>query len=886
MTESAKNDAPRATYRLQFHAGFTFDQAAALVPYLAELGVSHVYCSPYLQAATGSTHGYDVVDHSQVNRELGGAAAHQRFVEVLQSRGLKQLVDFVPNHMCIAPHENAWWRDVLENGPSSEYATYFDVDWPDADEKTSQPILLPILDTHYGQVLESSRLRLERRGGAFVLHFESTELPLSPRSMEGVLHQAAEKARSSTLAFLADSFAALPHAGAIDLTSAALRHRNAAVLAELLARLCEERPDVAEAIDAALNALRYDPEALDALLLRQNYRLAHWQTAAQEVDYRRFFDVSTLASLRIEDARVFHDTHALVLDWVRAGQVDGLRIDHIDGLHDPYRYLLRLREAAPKAWIVVEKILAGDEHLPANWPVQGTTGYEFLNLATRTLVDPAGEEAMTACYQDFAGESPSWPQAVYEKKRLALRELFGGDVNRLVGRLAAICHVRRRYRDYTRRDLKAALTELVACMDVYRTYVRAADESVSAEDVKRVEDATERAKAERPEVAPELFDLLRDLLLLRQRGEKEADFVMRFQQLSGPAMAKGYEDTLLYCDNRFVALNDVGGEPRHFSGAAEEFHAWAAETQAHHPRMLLATTTHDTKRSEDVRARQTLLAEIPDAWRAAVARWSQINEQHRTGEFPDRNLEYLYYQTLIGAWPIELDRVQGYLLKATREAKQFTSWAAHHDEYETAVREFAARTFADSAFVRDLEAFVQPLVAPGHVNALAQTLWKLTMPGVPDIYQGQELWDNSLVDPDNRRPVDFDRRRELLSQLAQLSPEQVTSRAEEGLPKLWVIRQALAARQQFPEAFGDQGDYQPLAAQGERAAHVIAYTRGGKVLSVAPRWPLRLRNEWSDTALTLPTGKWTNWLTGDRFETRVTLADLLRRFPVAMLVRD
>jgi (1->4)-alpha-D-glucan 1-alpha-D-glucosylmutase len=547
---------------------------------------------------------------------------------------------------------------------------------------------------------------------------------------------------------------------------------------------------------------------------------------------------------------------------------------------------LRLREAAPKAWIVVEKILAGDEHLPANWPVQGTTGYEFLNLATRTLVDPAGEEAMTACYQDFAGESPSWPQAVYEKKRLALRELFGGDVNRLVGRLAAICHVRRRYRDYTRRDLKAALTELVACMDVYRTYVRAADESVSAEDVKRVEDATERAKAERPEVAPELFDLLRDLLLLRQRGEKEADFVMRFQQLSGPAMAKGYEDTLLYCDNRFVALNDVGGEPRHFSGAAEEFHAWAAETQAHHPRMLLATTTHDTKRSEDVRARQALLAEIPDAWRAAVARWSQRNEQHRTGEFPDRNLEYLYYQTLVGAWPIELDRVQGYLLKATREAKLFTSWAAHHDEYETAVREFAARTFADSAFVRDLEAFVQPLVAPGRANALAQTLWKLTMPGVPDIYQGQELWDNSLVDPDNRRPVDFDRRRELLSQLAQLSPEEVVSRADEGLPKLWVIRQALAARQQFPEAFGDQGDYQPLAAQGERAAHVIAYTRGGKVLSVAPRWPLRLRNEWSDTALTLPTGKWTNWLTGDRFETRVTLADLLRRFPVAMLVRD
>lgn len=877
---------PRATYRLQLHADFDFAQAAALAPYLAELGVSHVYCSPYLQAAAGSRHGYDVVDHTRVNRELGGEAGHRRFCEVLRRHDLRQLIDFVPNHMCIAPHENAWWRDVLENGPSSQYATYFDVDWPAGDETTAQPLLLPILDSHYGQVLDSSRLWLERRGGAFVLHYESTELPLSPRAMEGILHQAAERARCATLAFLADSFAALPHAAAIDLPSAALRHRNAGVLAELLARLCEERPDVAEAIDAALSATRCDPEALDALLLRQNYRLAHWQTAAQEVDYRRFFDVSTLASLRAEDPRVFQDTHALVLEWVRAGLVDGLRIDHIDGLRDPYRYLLRLREAAPKTWIVVEKILSGDERLPATWPVQGTTGYEFLNLATRTLIDPEGEAAITSCYHDFVGATPDWPQALYDKKRLALRELFGADVNRLVGRLAAICHQRRHYRDYTRRDLKGALTEVLSCLDVYRTYVRATEESVSSEDEQRVEEATARAKQHRPEVAPELFDLIRDLLLLRQRGDKETDFAMRFQQLSGPAMAKGYEDTLLYCDHRFVALNDVGGELPRFASTIDDFHAWAWETQAKHPRMLLTTTTHDTKRSEDVRARLALLAEIPDDWRSAVARWSQICDRHRRGEFPDRNLEYLYYQTLVGAWPIELDRVQLYLEKAAREAKQHTTWTAPAPEYESAVREFAAATFADDEFMRDVATFVRPLVFPGRVNSLAQTLWKLTAPGVPDLYQGQELWDNSLVDPDNRRPVDFTRRAELLGQLARRSPEEIMSRCEEGLPKLWLIRQALAARRQMPEAFGDGGDYSPHLAQGDRAAHVVAFVRGGSVLSLAPRYPLRLRGEWGRTNIDLPGGAWINRLTGDRFAARTDIADLLRRFPVALLVRE
>jgi (1->4)-alpha-D-glucan 1-alpha-D-glucosylmutase len=874
---------PRATYRVQLHGGFGFDQGAQIAPYLAGLGITHLYSSPYLQAAPGSTHGYDVVDHSSLNAELGGAEGHQRFCAALGRAGLGQVLDIVPNHMAITP-ENRWWWDVLENGPSSRYASYFDVEWDPPESKLRHAMLVPVLGDHYGRVLEAGELKVERRAGAFVVRYHEHAWPTAPRSVDELLGRAAAEAGSDELAMLADSFGALPLPA--DRRGAQRRHRDKEVMKRLLARLLSEDARAAAAVDRQVEALNADPDRLDLFMQRQNFRPAFWRTAAQDLPHRRFFDINSLVGLRTEDERVFADTHALVLGWLRGGVLDGVRIDHPDGLRDPETYFHRLREQAPSAWVVVEKILEPGERLPEDWPVAGTTGYDFMNRATGLFVDRAGEQPLTRFYEEFTGACADYAAVVTEKKRLVLREVLGSDVNRLTALLQEVCERHRRHRDYTRSELHQALRELIACFPVYRTYVRAPEGPVREPDARYVAEALGAARANRPELDPELFEFLGRLLRLEVRGELEAELVMRFQQVTGPAMAKGVEDTAFYNYNRLAALNEVGGDPGRFGVSPAEFHEACAEAWARWPHAMLATSTHDSKRSEDVRARLGLIAEIPEQWAEAVRRWSAMNEPRR-GRV-DRNAEYLFYQTLVGAWPLTVERALAYMEKAAREAKAHTAWTRPDEDYERALAAFVRGAFEDEAFQRDLAAFVAPLVAPGRLTSLAQTLVKITAPGVPDFYQGTELWDLSLVDPDNRRPVDYEQRRRLLAAASDLSPEQALARMDEGLPKLWLIRSALCARRRRPEAFGagEAARYRPLTAAGARAEHVVAFARGDQVVTVVPRLCLKLQGAWEDTALALPPGRWVSALTGDTSDGRVRLAELLARFPVALLLLD
>ena len=827
---------PIATYRVQLNAEFDLDAAAGLAPYLAELGISHLYCSPYMQAAPGSEHGYDVADPTRVNDELGGEAAHGRLCAALVAHGLGQLLDIVPNHTAIV-RENPWWWDVLEHGPASRYARYFDVDWAAEDERAQNVVLLPVLGDHYGRELEAGKIRLERHAGALRIRYHEHLFPTAPGSVDVLLGVTG-----------------------ID-------------------------PAAANAVERAIARANDDPDMVDAVVERQHYRLAYWRIASRDLGYRRFFNIDTLIGMRTEREEVFRDLHARVLEWLDSGVLDGVRIDHIDGLYDPLEYLERLHAACPSAWTLVEKILEPGEELPEDWPIAGTTGYEFIHIAGSLLVDPDGERPLTELYRTVTGTDVDYASLVRETKHQVLHDLLGSDVNRLTGLLEEVCARHRRYRDYTRDALREALKETIACFPVYRTYVRPAAEKVSPDDARRVEQAIERAKRNRDDIDDDLLDFLRDVLLLEVGGVLETELAMRFQQLTGPAMAKGVEDTAFYRYNRLVALNEVGGAPDRFGHAADELHAWAERIAVRRPRTLLATSTHDTKRSEDVRMRLVLLAEIPDRWAESVRRWMLRNDRYRHADRPDRDTEYLLYQTLVGAWPIDSVRANAYMLKAVREAKLHTTWNRPNAAYEEALSGFVDAVLSDRGFVDDLERFVEPLVPAGRINSLAFVLLKLACPGVPDFYRGTELWDLSLVDPDNRRPVDYGLRARLLGELDGLSIESIVARADEGLPKLWLIRQGLRARREHGTAFAD-GAYRPLPASGPRKHHVVAFERGSEAVAVVPRWPLKLAGDWQQTALELPAGRWHNVLTGDELgggEAR--LEDLLRRFPVALLVR-
>jgi (1->4)-alpha-D-glucan 1-alpha-D-glucosylmutase len=713
-----------------------------------------------------------------------------------------------------------------------------------------------------------------------------------------ILTKAAEYAKSDTLSFLAASFGRLPAPEYADRRTILARHRDQQVLKGLLSRLCLEEPAIGTALDQAVAELNENIDALDELLNQQNYRLAYWKTADQQLGYRRFFDVNTLIGLRVEREHVFEETHALVLDWLSRGVLDGVRIDHPDGLRDPLQYLRRLREQAPDAWIVVEKILEPGEFLRESWPVAGTSGYDFLNVAMGVLVWPDGMKELNEIYEDFTTEPTDFGAIAHEKKINATQEALGSDVNRLTSLLVEICESNRDQRDYTRAEMRRAIREVAACFAVYRSYVQPARDEIAEEDRKAIERAIECAKHNRKDIGAGLFDFFGQVLTLEVKGKQEAEFLMRFQQFTPPVMAKGVEDTAFYCFSRLVGMNEVGGDAGSNGISLAEFHAYNAKMQATHPHTMTALSTHDTKRSDDVRARLAVLSEMPARFGGALNRWSRLNNDLRAmlfggghGDMPDRNTEYMLYQTLIGAWPISVERIQEYMLKAAREAKQRTTWTSNNAEFEDALRKFIDAVMQHPPFLVDLEEFVGKIKDAGRVNSLAQTLMKHTAPGVPDLYQGSELWDLSLVDPDNRRPVDYRLRTKLLHEIKRMPAAEAAAeamrRADEGLPKLWTIHRALCLRRQRPESFGAQAAYTPLKVEGLKSEHVIAYLRGDRVATVVPRLTYQLGGEWDQTVVELPRGLWTNRMTGAPLAGgSVAMSEVLREFPVALLVKD
>jgi (1->4)-alpha-D-glucan 1-alpha-D-glucosylmutase len=646
-------------------------------------------------------------------------------------------------------------------------------------------------------------------------------------------------------------------------------------------------PQHAEAIDNYIDSLNRDIDSLDTFLNQQHYRLAFWRTADQELGYRRFFNVNTLVGLRVEREHVFGETHTLILAWLKQGVLDGLRIDHPDGLRDPLQYFQRLRQASSDSWIIAEKILARGETLRAQWPIHGTTGYEFMNQVMGLFINEAGLRDLTDGYVRFSGEPVSFDNITRDKKLLVMQESLGSDVNRLVSIFVEICEAHRDRRDYTRAELRRAIREIAASMPVYRTYVAADSREVAPEDQLYLYQAIEKAKLHRTDISADLFDFIGDVLTLKVTGTSESEFVMRFQQFTSPVMAKGVEDMAFYCFNRFVAANEVGGNPAAPAVSIADFHDSNRNRLESHPHAMLSLSTHDTKRSEDVRARLCTITEIPSRWHSALRRWARMNLSLKTGGFPDTNAEYLYYQTVIGAWPISADRLSAYMQKAAREARQHTSWSCPHEAYESALNAFVRRTLEHRAFTEDVDRFVSRIKDAGYINSLSQVVLKNTCPGVPDLYQGSEIWDFSLVDPDNRRPVDYELRKRLLGSLDSLSTEDILARAEEGLPKLLATHRSLQLRRNRPLSFGPEAAYKPLSAKGPRSEHIVAFQRGVDVLVVVPRLVLTAGGHWAGTSLDIPPGVWRHEFTSEIVPPGpIGIQQLFRRFPVALLTSE
>ncbi len=814
---------PRATYRIQLNAGFTFRDATALVPYLAELGISHVYCSPYFKSRPGSTHGYDVVDHNRFDPEIGSAEDFESFVEALRAHGMGHIVDFVPNHVGVGP-DNAWWMDVLENGQQSRYAASFDIDW-----STTGKLLIPVLGESYGTVLDRGELELrhDESASTYFVAYHEHRFPIA-------------------------------------------------------------RKDYRAAANLLADGRKPDADELHDLLEAQAYRLAYWRVAADEINYRRFFDVNELAALRMENDEVFEATHRLLFELVGAGKVDGLRIDHPDGLHDPARYFERLQSRVGPIYLLVEKILAPFERLPERWPVSGTTGYDFANLVNGLFVDSAARGRLDRIYRTFIGESPVWRDIAYEAKQLVLDTSLAAELSVLTHALTRIARADRHTRDFTANSLREALAETIACFPVYRTYVSG---FASSEDRRFIDWAIAVAKRRSSRVDALLFDFLRQVLLT-ERADADATllerihaFAMRFQQVTAPVTAKGVEDTALYRFHRLTSLNEVGGDPDLFGTSVRAFHADARHRARFWPDAMLATSTHDTKRSEDVRARIDVISEMPTLWRQLLTRWSRMNRARKREidglPAPGPNQEYLLYQTLLGTWPIEpmddgalaayRERIEAYMLKASREAKTRTSWSDVSAGYEEALTQFIRAILErreGNLFFNEIQEAQRRMLRFGLLNSLSQTLCKLTAPGVPDIYQGNEVWDFSLVDPDNRRRVDYASRARMLDELkarredpAALARELVSS-LEDGRAKLHLIRKVLEHRRQ-DEALYRMGEYLPVRVTGAKASHLCAFVRrleGRFVVAVAPRLHARLLGDrppsdsaiWGDTALELP----------------------------------
>ncbi len=984
QSSSPKRRLPTATYRLQFNRNFTFRDGTAIIPYLYDLGISDCYASPYLTAAPGSLHGYDVSDHNALNPEIGTLEEYDAMVLEIQRRQMGQLLDIVPNHMGVTGGHNHWWLNVLENGPSSPYAAFFDIDWRPLKAELADKVLLPILGDQYGRVLENQDLRLEYDSGTIVLTvYGQHRLPIAPKPMALVLthrlevleHQlGAEHPAFIELQSIVTALSHLPSRTETDSEKVRERQREKEVIKRRLATLTAECTSVLAFIMENIrlfNGVKGEPHSFDllyALLKEQAYRLAYWRVATEEINYRRFFDVNELAALRTEEPAVFLAVHKYVLQLFAEGKVTGFRVDHIDGLYDPAEYLNRLQSVcaalqkgldasqlcsdffngddssetplldgkALPCYVVVEKILEAEERLPTTWSANGTSGYDFGPLVNGLFVDPLGERPCTETYQRFTKSVVKFADLVYESKKLIMQVALASELNGLAHQLNNLSEKNRYSCDFTLNLLRHALREIIACFPVYRTYIT--EKGVSNTDRLVIEQAVARAKRRNPATDRSVFDFVRDVLLLHvpELSGDEARwsytaFVIKFQQYTGPVMAKGLEDTAFYRYHRLISLNEVGGAPDRFGVSLAQFHQRNHERLQYWPHSLLATSTHDTKRSEDVRARINVLSEIPLVWRAAVNRWSKLNKKKKImvegQRAPDRQEEYLFYQTLLGVWPLtplteetrhELNqRLQAYMHKATKEAKVNTSWVNPHQLHDEAVRRFVQAVLADDAFLRAFTPLAETVAVYGMYNSLAQTLLKLTVPGVPDIYQGNEIWDFSLVDPDNRRPVDYGHRQQLLRELRSqvLSPPSSLSTFARGLVETWkdgriklyVTYRTLTYRREHADLFR-AGAYEPLEAKGEKQNHVCSFARSGEqehVLVVAPRLLGRVlpnietlplgEGVWKNTLLHLATKeagrRYRNLFTDEVLQPTLhegqptlPLAEVFAHFPVALLV--
>jgi (1->4)-alpha-D-glucan 1-alpha-D-glucosylmutase len=958
---------PSATYRLQFNASFTFEHATGLVEYLDELGISDIYAAPFLMARPGSVHGYDVTDHAKFNPEIGDEHSFVRLAQALQQRRMGLIADVVPNHMCITHSSNLWWWDVLENGPSSPFAHFFDIDWRPPKEELVNKVLLPVLGDQFGRVLENQEIRIEFNEGQFRVSVYGAPLPLAPGSWTMILDAAAAKLREKLgashehvgeLESIITALGHLPGPTETDEAKIRERQRERDIVRRRLSGLLEANPEAGQAIQASLadiNGRRAEPHSFDRLerlLESQAYRLSFWRVAMDEINYRRFFDINDLAAIRVEDPEVFSRVHALLFDLVRRGYVRGLRVDHPDGLFEPEKYFRFLQDAC-KAWgtasnghaqpngvnrmfyVVAEKILTRHEPLRTEWAVEGTTGYGFLNLANGLFVDHTKEKAFLQLYRRFTGWSLAFDDLACDSKRLVLQVAMSSELNVLARKLDRISEQHRWSRDFTLESLRDALREVLAAFPVYRTYVRGDQTEVDPRDRRQVAVAIRDAKRRNPAISESVFDFIQSVLLLerpsavddRQQAERQL-FVMRFQQLSAPVMAKGLEDTAFYRYYPLASLNEVGGDPSRFGVSVNEFHRRNLIRRELWPNSMSASSTHDTKRGEDVRARLNALSEMPGDWYRAIRRWRGLNRAAKTvaGDrpAPDANEEYLLYQTLVGTWPLlpmhpdeheaYVRRIDGYMQKALHEAKLHTSWINPNAGYEQAVTKFVERVLdpaPENAFLQDLRQFQAPIARAGIWNSLAQVLVKIASPGVPDFYQGNELWAFDLVDPDNRRGVNYEVRGQMLgSLLAQAARDRsaLMDRLREnpcdGAIKMFITSEALRFRRDHPELFS-QASYTGLAADGSRARHVVAFARAMEnqmVVALTGRFFLKLCNShgkpigdvWGNTTVALPkkTGHETfqNIFTGQTITARrsdgrlfLPLNEVFSQCPVALL---
>ncbi|HEY2147841.1 MAG TPA: malto-oligosyltrehalose synthase, partial [Pirellulales bacterium] len=908
MTDAPRSAVPIATYRLQLLGHLKFADAQALAGYLQDLGVEVEYLSPFFRARRGSTHGYDIVDHGRLDPELGSEEDFERLANELRGRRMGMLIDLVPNHMGIDDPHNGWWQDVLENGPCSPFARFFDIDWHPPKEALHGKVLLAILGDQFGKVLEDEQLQLIYEDQRFLIRYYHRRLPTDHRTWVPILERVVEHlgpvldvghSQRLELESVITALEHLPPRTECGMGAVRERYREKEIARRRLAAVVNMTAEIRDALATTLiefNGHRGEPASFDRLetfLDQQPYRLCYWRVATDEINYRRFFDVDEMAAIRVEDPEVFLGVHGKVIDFLRRGWVTGLRVDHADGLLDPQAYLENLRDCGLQAvgelpdqknnaeqnapsedgaalrrppYMVVEKILGHNETLNKDWPVQGTTGYGFLNLLNGLFVDRQGLAKLRASYLQFTEQTDTFAKVLFDSKRTILGTSLSSELYVLSGQLTRIAGQHRWSRDFTRPSLHRALRDVVASFQVYRTYIRPGVDEVRPEDRHRIQEAVRAARRRNPAMSPSFFDFIASVLLLddppglsAEHRAQRRDFVLKFQQVTSPVAAKGLEDTAFYRFYPLASLNEVGGDPASPTLTPEQFHRRILERMADWPHDMSATGTHDTKRGEDFRARLNVLSETPDEWDAAVRRWHDMNTSLRKesdgAAVPDTNEEHLIYQTLVGTWPVGslddegrtnyVNRLVRYFEKALHEAKLHSSWLSPDQEYDEAVAAFVQAILADrqSPFITDLDAFARSIADAGFVNSLAQTLIKITAPGVPDFYQGTEFWDFNLVDPDNRRPVDFRRRKETLAWLIAEGEKDLPNLARELLRrwpderiKMFVIWRALQFRRENIDVF--RGDFVPLVADGPRQDDVCAFARsaGGKwVLSVAPR---------------------------------------------------